>query len=187
MKSHLTLYSVAGAVMIIVWAFVALLPHLREYQSFNYQIQEASLKLLDFQQTIRLLPEYVKTRNELARKKAELNSSLYTKENILSLFEKFYVLADKNRIDIVEITPPVEELLQINRIVPDSVGLMFLNIGLRIEGDYTDVGKFISALENETFYRGPNHCNIVGTFDRKIKVQYHVGFKSLLGSLKDEV
>jgi hypothetical protein len=178
---------VAGALMIIVWVLAALIPHLGEYQSLNNQIQEASLKLVDFQQTIRLLPEYVKTRNELARKKAELNSSLYTKENILSLFAKFYALADKNRVDIVEITPPVEELLQINRIVPDSVGLMFLNIGLRIEGDYRDFGQFVSALENETFYRGPNHCNIIGTFDRRIKVQYHVGFKSLLGSLKDEV
>ena len=187
MKSHLTLYSAAGTMMIFVWIFAALLPHLREYKTNDNQIQEASLKLVDFQETIRLLPEYVKTRNELAKKKAELNSSLYTKENILSLFEKFYAMADNHRVDIVEITPPVEELLQINRIVPDSVGLMFLNIGLRIEGDFEDIGKFVSALEGETFYRGPNHCNIVGTFDRKIKVQYHVGFKSLLGSLKDKV
>src|SRR5574341_1228005 len=174
-------------VLVGVWICVALLPHVRQYSRLDKQINEARQKLADFRQTVLLLPEFVKTRNELAKRKAELNSSLYTKENILSLFEKFYVLADKNQVQIVEITPPIEELLQINRIVPDSTGLMFLNISLRIEGDYEDFGKFVSSLEEEPFYRGPNHCNIVGTYDRKLNVQYHLGFKSLLGSLKVEV
>lgn len=187
MKSQLAIYSLVGVILVVTWIFVALLPYYREYSAVETQILEAQQKLVDFQQTILFLPEYVKTRNELARKKAELNSSLYTKENILSLFEKFYVLADKNQVNIVEITPPIEELLQINRIIPDSIGLMFLNISLRIEGDYQDFGKFVSAMEREPFYRGPNHCNIIGTYDRNLKVQYHVGFKSLLGSLKNEV
>lgn len=187
MKSRLAIYIVVGLAVIAVWIFAALMPHYRAYSSIDSQIFEAQRKLVDFRQTILLLPEYVKTRNELAQRKAALNSSLYTKENILSLFEKFYLLADKYRVTIEEITPPIEELLQINRILPDSTGLMFLNISLRVQGNYQDFGRFVSAIEAEPFYRGPNNCNIIGTLDRHADVQYFLGFKSLLGSLKDKV
>jgi len=187
LKSNLAIYALVGVVLVVAWIFLALLPHFQEYNTAKIQIADANQKLADFQQTILLLPDFVNTRNELARRKAALNSSLYTKENILSLFEKFYLLADKNQVEIIEITPPIEELLQINRITPDSIGLMFLNISLRIEGAYKDFGKFVSTLENEAFYRGPNHCNVVGTYDRRFNVQYHFGFKSLLGSLKAEI
>ena len=187
MNKQFTIYVVLGVGLVGVWLFAALLPYFGKSRAIDYQMMEAEQKLADFRQTIQILPEFVKTRNELAQRKAELNSSLYTKDNILSLFEKFYVLADKNQVQIVEITPPLEELLQINRILPDSMGLIFLNISLRVEGHYQDFGRLVSALEEEPFYRGPNHCNIVGTYDRRLDIQYHIGFKSLLGSLKDKV
>ncbi len=187
MNKQLTIYSVLGAGLVAAWFLLALLPYYSKHRLIDNQVTEAKQKLADYRNTILLLPEFVKTRNELAQKKAELNSSLYTKENILNLFEKFYLLADQNHVRIVEITPPLEELLQINRIIPDSIGLMFLNITLRIEGGYQDFGRLVSALEVEPFYRGPNHCSIVGTYDRRLAIQYHIGFKSLLGSLKDKV
>jgi hypothetical protein len=187
LKSHLSIYIVTGLVLVAAWVFIALIPHYRQFTLVEIQIKDARQKLSDFQETIKLLPEFVKMRNELAKRKNELNSNLYTKENILSLFEKFYLMADKYRVNIVEITPPIEELLQINRIVPDSVGLMFLNITIRVEGDYRDFGRFIGGLEGEPFYRGPNSCSVVGTNDRRYNTQYIIGFKSLLGSLRDGV
>lgn len=187
MKSQFSAYVVVSVVLVVVWFFVALIPHSSRYSMVRNEINLSKQKLKDFQETIKLLPQYVKTRNELARQKAELNSSLYTKENLLSLFENFYALAKTHKVGIVEITPPIEELLQINRIVPDSVGLMFLNVTLRIEGDYRNFGRFVSALEEEPFYRGPNVCQVTGTNDRRYNVQYLVGFKSLLGSLKDVI
>jgi hypothetical protein len=185
LKKNLIGYILVGVAMLIIWFFMALMPHYRQYNQTKLQINEAQLKLIDYQETIRMLPEYVKTQNELARKKAELTSSLYTKENILNLFEKLYLIADKQKVSIVEITPPIEELLQINRIVPDSLGLLFLNISLRIEGDFRDFGRFVSKLEEETFYRGPNNCSVIGTNDPRFDIQYVIGFKSLLGSLKE--
>jgi len=187
LNKQFTMHLVLGVVLLGAWFFAALLPYFAKYSAVGNQVIEAEQKLADFQQTILFLPDFVKTRNELAQRKAELNSSLYTKDNIVSLFEKFYLLADKNHVQIVEITPPLEELLQINRILPDSVGLIFLNISLRIEGNYQDFGRLVSALEEEPFYRGPNHCNIVGTYDRHLEIQYHFGFKSLLWSLKEKV
>ncbi len=186
MNKSLTIYFSVGAAMAIAWLFVALFPYSKNYSAIDIQVLEARNKLTDYQQTTLLLPEFIKTRNELAQKKAELNSSLYTKENILSLFEQFYALADRNRVRIVEITPPLEELIQINRVVPDSVGLMFLNMTLKVEGDYQDFGRLLGDLEAEPFYRGPNHCNIIGTDDSKRIIQYQIGFKSLLGNLKDK-
>ena len=187
MNKQLAIYSVLGIVMLAVWFFAGLLPYSNQYLVIDNQATEAKHNLADFQQTILILPEFVNTRNELAERKAELNSSLYTKDNLINLFEKFYLLADKNQVQIVEITPPLEELLRFNRILPDSMGLMFLNISLRVDGNYQDFGRLVSALEEEPFYRGPNHCNIVGTYDRRLNIQYHFGFKSLLGSLKDKV
>lgn len=187
MNKQFTIYSVIAIALLAVWFFVGLLPYYNESSVIDNQSNEAKQKLTEFRQTILLLPEFVKTRTELAKRKDELNSSLYTKDNILNLFEKFYLLADKNQVQIVEITPPLEELLQFNRIQPDSMGLLFLNISLRVEGDYQNFGRLVSALEEEPFYRGPNHCNILGTYDRRSDIQYHIGFKSLLGSLKDKV
>ena len=185
MKSQFTGYVLAGIAMIVIWFFVAFQPHMKEYNKTVTHIEESRIKLVDFKKTILLLPQIVKTRDELAARKEQLNSSLYSKENILSLFKSFYSLADKHKVKIIEITPPIEELLKINRAAPDSSQLMFLNISLRIEGKYGDFGRLVASLEEEEFYRGPNHCNIVATYDRKSNTQYHLGFKSLLGSLKD--
>lgn len=187
MKSQLTGYVIAACAMIGLWFLFAFQPHFKDYNEITYKIDEAKQKLGDFEKTILLLPEIVKKRDELAQRKEQISSSLYTKENILSLFDKFYSLARTHKVEIVEVTPPIEELLRINRVSPDSSQLMFLNISLRIEGDYRDFGRFVASLEKEEFYRGPNHCNIVATNDRHDPIQYHLGFKSLLGSLRDKV
>lgn len=185
MKPGLIGYVLVGVALFVFWIFAAMLPHYREYNSFEVKVDEAKLRLADYQETIRRLPEYVRTQSELSKRKAELNSSLYTKENILSLFEELYLMADKQRVAIVEITPPLEELLQINRIIPDSIGLMFLNLTIKVEGDFRDFGRFIASLEEEPFYRGPNNCSAIGSNDPRIDIQYIIGFKSLLGSLKE--
>lgn len=187
MRSKLTGYFIGGFAMIVIWMLAIFQPTYKEYKETATQVSEAEQKLQDFQSTIMLLPQMVKTREELSKRKERINSSLYTKENIISLFKSFTSLAKQNKVDIVEITPPIEELLKINRVTPDSSQLMFLNISLRIEGDYRDFGRFVSSLEQQEYYRGPNHCNIVSTYDRRSPIQYHLGFKSLLGSLKDEV
>ena len=87
---------------------------------------------------------------------------------------------------IVEITPPVEELLRINRINTDSTKLMILNVSIKVHGSYANFGKFVTTMEESLFFRGSNFCNIFSTLKMRSPILYNFGFKSLLGSLKGE-
>jgi len=126
LKSRLIVYISFAVAMLILWTFLVFVPQHTLYQETSSIIIQAEKNLADFKRTVLLLPSYVKTHHDLTKKIKSLNSSLYTKENILNLFDQFYSIAGKNKIKIVEITPPVEELLRINRINPDSAKLMIL-------------------------------------------------------------
>lgn len=186
MKSRLVGYPIFGVAMLILWTILVFVPQRNQYLQTSTKIAQAERSLADFERTVMLLPDFVKTHRNLTRKIDSLNSSLYTKENILNLFDQFYQIAGKNRMKIVEITPPVEELLRINRVNPDSTKLMILNVSIKVHGAYNDFGRFVSSMEEADFFRGSNFCSIFGTYNWKRPVLYNFGFKSLLGSLRDE-
>ena len=187
MNSRLIGYSSFAAAMIILWTFLVFVPQHTLYLETTSNIIQAEKNLADFEKTVLLLPAYVKTHEDLTKKIESLNSSLYTKENILNLFDQFYTIASKNKMKIVEITPPVEELLRINRVDPDSTKLMILNVSIKVNGAYRNFGRFVSSMEEALFFRGTNHCSIFSTYNKKSPVLYDFGFRSLLGSLKGEV
>ena len=184
MKSRLIGYTFFAVAMLILWTFLLFVPQHTLYLETSLKIIQAEHNLADFEKTVLLLPSYIKTHEYLTKKIESLNSSLYTKENILNLFEQFYSIAGKNKMKIVEITPPVEELLRINRINPDSAKLMILNVSIKAIGSYRNFGNFVSSMEEALFFRGSNYCSIISTLNRKSPVLYDFGFRSLLGSLK---
>lgn len=186
LKSRLIGYTFFAVAMLILWTFLIFVPQHTLYLKTSYEIIQAEKNLADFEKTVLLLPSFVKTHEALTKKIENLNSSLYTKENILNLFEQFYSIAGKNKMKIVEITPPVEELLRINRINPDSTKLMILNVSIKVNGAYSNFGKFVSSMEEALFFRGSNYCSIISTLKLKSPVLYDFGFRSLLGSLKGE-
>ena len=187
MKSRLIGYTLFAVAMLILWTFLIFVPQHTLYLETSSKIVQAEESLADFERTVLLLPSYVKTHKDLTKKIESLNSSLYTKENILNLFDQFYSIAGQNKMKIVEITPPVEELLRINRINPDSSKLMILNVSVKVNGSYINFGKFVSSMEKALFFRGSNYCSIISTLNLKSPVLYDFGFRSLLGSLKDKV
>jgi len=186
LKARLIGYASFAVAMLILWTFLVFVPQHTLYLETTSKIIQAEKSLVDFERTILLLPSYVKTHHDLTKKIESLNSSLYTKESILNLFDQFYSIASKNKIKIVEITPPVEELLRINRINPDSTKFMILNVSIKVNGSYTNFGKFVSSMEEALFFRGSNHCSIFSTYNWNRPVLYDFGFGSLLGSLKGE-
>lgn len=186
MKSRLIGYTFFAVAMLILWTFLIFVPQHTLYLETSSKIIQAEKSLADFEKTVLLLPSYVRTHEDLTKKIESLNSSLYTKENILNLFDQFYSIAGQNKMKIVEITPPVEELLRINRINPDSSKLMILNVSIKVNGSYTNFGRFVSSMEEALFFRGSNYCSIFSTLNWNRPVLYDFGFRSLLGSLKDE-
>ena len=127
---------------------------------------------------------FIKGYNELQSTRSNLTARLYTKDDILRLFDRLYLEAGHENLTIIEITPPIEELLSLNRQVGDPTKPLFLNISVRLEGGYVDFARFVRVIENSEFYRGTNLCQIIGARDDVYRLKQVYGFKALLGSLE---
>ncbi|MEW6412940.1 MAG: hypothetical protein AB1483_10795 [Candidatus Zixiibacteriota bacterium] len=180
-------YASIAVALCCLWFFSIYAPGIKERETLSLQIVDAEKRLADFQQTIADLPLYIAKHKSLLELRNDLNSRLYTKKDVLKLFDKLKEEASVRNLVVTDITPPVEELLYLNTIIPDSGQPQFLNIGLIIEGDYINFGKFVQTVEQADYFRGINSCKMYGHADDKSKITLHFGFKALLGSFKDEV
>ena len=169
-----------------LWFFGAFVPFQKEYDQARVEITQAEAQLTDFQRTIAELPAHIARHQNLLNQRDDLNSKLYTKKDVLRLFDALKFEAYKKNVQITEITPPIEELLYLNSIIPDSSKPQFLNIGLKMEGDFIGFGKFIEEIEHAEYFRGINQCKVYGHADDKTRITMHIGFKALLGSLRGE-
>lgn len=178
----------AGITLALVglWFFGAFVPFQKEYEQARVEIDQAETQLADFQKTISELPVYIAKHQNLLNQRDDLNSKLYTKKDVLELFDALKFEAFRKNVSVTEITPPIEELLYLNTIIPDSSQPQFLNIGLKMEGDFVGFGKFIEEIEHAEYFRGINECKVYGHSDDKTKITMHLGFKALLGSLREE-
>lgn len=186
MKKLIAIYSAIGIAIGAVWFFTAFVPYHQEKLAADVRIAEAQQQLNDFQATIADLPRIMNERKSLITRKNDMNSKLYTKEDVLKLFEALDKEALRWDLKITEITPPIEELLYLNSIVADSSLPQFLNIGVSVEGDYVNFGRLITRIEAAEYFRGINSCKMFGHADDHTKITLQLGFKALLGSLKDK-
>lgn len=169
-----------GAAMILLWFFVLYAPLTREHHELDKKIIEAREQLDDFDRTMRELPGFLETQRNLEQFKADLNSSLYAKADILSLLARIESDASNLRLEIVEITPPIEELLELNRSDLSPEKPQFLNLTLNIKGRFVQFGKFVSVLEEAVYFRGINHCLVSGSRLGDAPENYSIGFRALL-------
>ena len=132
------------------------------------------------------LDDFVKTHENLLQLRDELESKLYAKSDVLNLFALLRQQAEKHQLELVEISPPVEELLRLNRTVPDSVEPQFLSISLRLRGNYADVGRLVGVIEKSDHFRSIRHCQILGSGDDLGPPTCLLTFRSLLGFAEDE-
>ena len=87
-------------------------------------------------------------------------------------------------VQVVEITPPVEELLELNRVLPDSTKPQFLTIGVRLSGDFIKFGQYVREIEEAPYFRGLQRCTIIGNREKNENQQLYVSFKALLGNFR---
>lgn len=181
-KQSYILSFLMGAIL-CCWFFFVCNPYLKENKMLESKISEQQIQLLDFEQTIALLPQFINDREQLKEKKEYLNSKLYTKEEVIKLFKHLEEKASDYQLTVSEITPPIEELLELNNQIPDSTKPQFLNIGVYVTGTYIEFGKFIQMIENDPYFRGINICQISGSKDYNQELSLYIGFKALLGGL----
>ncbi len=166
--------------VIVLWIFLLFFPYVQKNNDISQQIAMTEQKLVDFQKTIDMLPIIIEKRKLLQKEKFSLDSKLYTKAEVLSLFKELEIKAALKNLKITEITPSVEELLYLNSIIPDSTQPQFLNIGLNLSGDFINFGKFVNKLEKEDYFRGINRCIIAGRLEDDREISMYIGFKVLL-------
>lgn len=185
MRQRLIIYGVSGGLIVIAWLFFGLASQRRELDSLRSQTLEAQQRLTDFEQTLSGLPEYVTTRSWQQTMRDNIDSKLYTKGELLKLFDELRSHAAGFGLEIIDITPPVEELLELNRQMPDSTTPQFLNLRLRIEGGYVGFGRFVEVVEKAGFFRGVNSCSISGNRQQPEKLWMTFGFKALVGRYRE--
>jgi Tfp pilus assembly protein PilO len=185
MKRRTTAYSVAALMLTLAWFLLIYSPTAQRKQALDIQILEAEQQLADFNRTMEELPKYLQTSNNLERFKDELNSSLFAKSDILELLEQITRDAIGNGLAVVEISPTVMELLELNRSTDLENEPQFLNITLSLSGQYLDFGKYVSQLETTPYFRKINSCTARGARQLEPEVSFTVSFKALIGAARE--
>ncbi len=187
MNKRLAIYAVILLAITAAWFTLLYMPVHRRLAATSDETVQAREHLQDFRKIMNQLPEFLEKRSRLAAEKCALSSRLYAKDDILLLFRRLHDQAGRHHVDITEITPPVEELLYLNSIIPDSNQTQILSISLRLQGGYVDFGRFVGAIEQSDFFQGVNECRILGTRDGIGELQLQFSFNALLGSSPEGV
>jgi len=182
MNSPVIKYSIIGLILITAWYFLVFSPLLTEQTLIDRQSSEIYQQLSDLQSTINEVPEYLRTKESLENTKQEINSKLFGKKQILNLFKRLNLEAEDRGLTIIEITPPVSELLALNNIEDNSTEPLFLNLDIKIKGGYVSFGRYLQYLEEASFFRGIRKCQITTEAEDASELVIQIGFKALLGS-----
>jgi Tfp pilus assembly protein PilO len=182
MKKHHLISFLFATVTVSVWLFLFIIPALDKMKTLDQQVTESAEQLNDFKRTMLDAPAYFEAHKKLLEQKKKLSSQLYTKEDLIRLFNDLTNVADKNNLSITEITPSIEELLVLNRLIPREDEPQILHLEINFEGGFRNIGEFIKEVENKRFNQGLEHCVIVNTANVSNKSKVKYGFKAVLGS-----
>lgn len=175
---------IAGTVMagmLAVWFLLLILPTIEKQHRLRADLRQAEIHLADFEKIIKLAGEYCKTHAMIIDKKEQITSQLYSRENLMSLFDALEKMASDNGLRVIEFTPSVEELLMMNRTLPDENKPQVLNIVMNLKGRLRDLGAFLHEIESEKYYQDIDICRITNTAEGQEKSDIVYGFKALLG------
>ena len=179
-------YVVTTAVLAVVWLAVVMYPIERDRAEFLRRSETAERQLIDFQTTVQQLPVFIESQRRMEALKNALHSRLYSKEDVLELFDRIQSSASEHGLKVVEISPPVEELLALNRQAPQDGRPQFLNLQLTLAGDYVAFGRFVASIEDAPYFRGINGC-MINHFEDVDGITANFGFRALLSRSGEEV
>lgn len=174
-----------SAFIIVAWIIFLALPTHKSGNDIKKEIELAENQLADFTKIMSTLPEFYDSQKEMDEMKARLLSKLIPKKDILKLFDEIEKMARSSNVTITEITPSVEELLHLNRQLPDDNRPQILEIGLKLDGTIYQTGQLIKRIEQEEFYKGLTFCRIYNHLDNYRNSNTHYGFKAILGTIED--
>ena len=180
MKKIVISYGGAIVVVVALWYLLLISPMSRQRHNCELRIQQAQTQVAALKANLIELPIAMKLHRTLGELKVKMESRLYAREDILGLFDYLGAEAEGRNLELVEISPPVEELLRLNRIPPHSEQPRYLNITLKLRGGFVDFGKYVQAVEQAGFFRGVNFCRIMSQPEPGSKLFLQFGFRALL-------
>ena len=182
MKNRLILHTVIGLSLIGSWVLLVYLPLSKRQAAMDGKIKTEQQQLHDLRESITLLPHFLSTQSQLEHNRRALDDRLFGKSEILDLFRELDILAKGHSLRLVEVSPPLLELLKLEQTVTDTTTPPFLTLRLTIVGEYLRFGRFVAELEQADFYRTPQRCKISAAKDPSLPTTYELEFSALLGS-----
>ena len=180
MSKYFAPYAVLGGVIIGLWYFILYAPAHENLSDVRNKIAEAEVRMADYQRTLNEVPVFLRAQAKMADMRRSLDAQLYAKQDILDLFDWLERQAVERDLLLMEITPPVEELLSLNSTMLTSEQPPFLNVNLKLRGGYIEFGKYIETIEQASFFRGINTCSVIASADESEKPFLHLNLKVLL-------
>jgi len=184
LRKRLFLYCSGALGLIALWYFFLYTPTHRDLLTARGGIATAEKQLADYSRTIEQLPSFMQTDRNLETLRRRLNSSLYAKNDILRLFRELTSDAETYGLKLVQISPPVSELLKLNDQASADYNPLFLNVTLDFQGHYIDFGQFVSRLETRPYFRSARSCLIRGQQTPSPAIDMSLSFKALLGTVE---
>ena len=181
MRSRLTMIGLGAVLLFGLWLVLLYLPTTARQTRVQSQVLAAQTQLDDYKATLAQLPTMIQARAAIQTQLSASNSSLYAKEDLVKLFDELRGKAGLHGLKVVEISPPVSELLALNQIIPEEGEPQFLNLTVVLRGGYINFGHFVQQLEQTTYFRDVRSCVISGRETNDGLVTYSLGFKALLG------
>ena len=185
MKQYHIISGLAGIAIIAIFYILLIGPALDESGRLETELDKAERNLTDFNRTMLEAPEFFKMHRDILSQKKTLTSQLYTKEDLIRLFDDFEKKARKHDLKITEITPSVEELLLLNRKLPSEIEPQMLNLTIYLRGGYIAAGNFIREMEEQKFYQGLDHCRIANNDPYSAYSDIKFSFRAVLGTIKE--
>jgi len=182
LRQRITAFAAGVLAMLVLWSFFVYTPTSKNLSSARNEVDKAQRQLTDYSRTIRELPEFLTANEKLEAVRNELNSSLYAKNEIMDLFHQLSSDAQNHNLQLVQISPPVSELLELNRQASADNAPLFLNLTLDLQGNYVDFGRFIGELESKPYFRSMRNCSIRGAQTPERNIDMSLSFKALIGT-----
>ncbi len=185
MKKRYLISIFAFVAIIVLYVFFVVLPEMKRDNETEARLAESEVKIAGYIKTMIEFPGFFKSQQELLRKKKSLISKLYSKDDLIKLFDRIEKITRGYNLTLLEISPSVDELLKLNDRLLDSDKPQPLAIVVRFRGDLQNSGRYIKEIENENFFNGVNFCRINNHIDNQKDSEVSFGFKAILGTIKD--
>jgi Tfp pilus assembly protein PilO len=180
MRLRISLFVAAGAGIALLWYFFLITPAHRVQAQLQADLTATQIQIEDFQTTLNQLPVFLQTREGINRKITEINARLFSRQEMLDLFDHVERLAQDHGLSVSELAPRIEELLALAQTQPTPGHPQVLSLDIRLLGDYLSFGQFVETLEKQAYFRAVDKCLISDSPDLSGRLLFDFKFKALL-------